>query len=70
MNTNRVYIRIKDDLKEFVTPSETKIVSDAAVSLLARQLALHANVSNFLERLEHPVHHFRLDVHQIQNLTF
>ncbi|XP_063696439.1 tuberin [Culicoides brevitarsis] len=46
LNTNRVYIRIKDDLKEFVTPSETKIVSDAAVSLLARQIALHANLAS------------------------
>lgn len=45
MNSCRVYVRAKEDIKEYVAYSEPKIVSDSSAPLLARQLALHANVS-------------------------
>lgn len=43
-NTNRVVVKVKDELKELLGLSEPKIVSDQNVAILARQLALHANV--------------------------
>lgn len=45
LNSNRVFIRSKDDIAQHVT-RETKIVSDHTAPLLARQMALHANVSS------------------------
>uniref|UniRef100_A0A182T914 Rap-GAP domain-containing protein n=1 Tax=Anopheles maculatus TaxID=74869 RepID=A0A182T914_9DIPT len=45
LNSNRVFIRSKDDIAQHVT-RDTKIVSDHTAPLLARQMALHANVSS------------------------
>uniref|UniRef100_A0A182MSN4 Rap-GAP domain-containing protein n=1 Tax=Anopheles culicifacies TaxID=139723 RepID=A0A182MSN4_9DIPT len=45
LNSNRVFIRSKDDIAQHVT-RDTKIVSDHTAPLLARQMALHANVSH------------------------
>lgn len=47
--TNKVTIKTKNELKErdFLNQTEPKIISDQNVALLARQLALHANVSSF-----------------------
>lgn len=45
LNSNRIYVRSKEDVSKYVGYSEPKIVSDSSAPLLARQLALHANVS-------------------------
>lgn len=47
LNSNRVFVLAKADIAETVCHSEPKIVSDNSAPLLARQLALHANVSSF-----------------------
>lgn len=46
LNTNRIFVRIKDDVAKYVNHAEPTILSDACAPLYARQLALHANVSN------------------------
>lgn len=43
-NTNKVTIKAKDELIELMGTCEPKIVSDKNVAILARQLALHADV--------------------------
>ena len=43
--SNQVTVKARDDLKPLIGNIEKKIVSDKNVSLLARQLALHINVS-------------------------
>lgn len=48
LNSNRVFVLAKADIAETVCHSEPKIVSDNSAPLLARQLALHANVSFLL----------------------
>lgn len=48
LNSNRVYVRSKDEVRDFISHSEPKIVSDNCVSLLSRQLALHANLASFV----------------------
>jgi tuberous sclerosis 2 len=45
LNSNKIFVRAKDDITSFVCHSEPKIVSDSSAPLLARQLALHANVN-------------------------
>lgn len=44
--TNQVIVKTREDLAEHIGHSEPKIVSDQNLAILARQLALHANVSN------------------------
>lgn len=39
-------VKARDELVEHIGHSEPKIVSDKNVAILARQLALHANVRN------------------------
>uniref|UniRef100_W8AW74 Tuberin n=3 Tax=Ceratitis capitata TaxID=7213 RepID=W8AW74_CERCA len=66
LNSNRVYVKARPEISKFVCHPEPKIVSDQSAPLLARQLALHANLasqvyqslqkknpyaSNWLERL-------------------
>uniref|UniRef100_A0A0A1XPT7 Tuberin n=1 Tax=Zeugodacus cucurbitae TaxID=28588 RepID=A0A0A1XPT7_ZEUCU len=66
LNSNRVYVKARPEISKFVCHPEPKIVSDHSAPLLARQLALHANLasqvyqslqkknpyaSNWLERL-------------------
>ncbi|XP_067647622.1 tuberin [Eurosta solidaginis] len=66
LNSNRVYVIARPEISKFVCHPEPKIVSDHSAPLLARQLALHANLasqvyqslqtkipyaSNWLERL-------------------
>jgi hypothetical protein len=46
MGTNLVSIRAKGDIEDYFKHHEPKIISDRGAPLLARQLALHANVSN------------------------
>lgn len=46
LNSNRIYIRCKDDVAKFICHTEPKIISDVSAPGYARQLALHANVSN------------------------
>lgn len=43
--TNQVSVKTREDLAEHIGHSESKIVSDQNLAILARQLALHANVS-------------------------
>ncbi|XP_055707088.1 tuberin isoform X2 [Phlebotomus papatasi] len=50
MNSCRVYVRAKEDIKEYVAYSEPKIVSDSSAPLLARQLALHANLASLVSK--------------------
>lgn len=45
LNTNRIYVKARPEIAKFVCHPEPKIVSDRSAPLLARQLALHANVS-------------------------
>lgn len=45
LNTNRISVRVKEDVAKYVNHSEPKILSDSSAPLYARQLALHANVS-------------------------
>lgn len=49
--TNRVTVKIKPNLEEYVGDTESKIVSDQNLSIVARQLALHSNVSTFYFRI-------------------
>ncbi|XP_055905756.1 tuberin [Eupeodes corollae] len=66
LNMNRVFVKARHEIAKFVCHPEPKIVSDRSAPLLARQLALHANLashvyqsmktknpyaSNWLERL-------------------
>lgn len=48
---NQVMVKAKEELVEHIGHSEPKIVSDQNVALLARQLALHANVSNIIQKV-------------------
>ncbi|XP_055692341.1 tuberin isoform X2 [Lutzomyia longipalpis] len=50
LNSCRVYVRAKDDVKDYVAYSEPKIVSDTSAPLLARQLALHANLASLVSK--------------------
>lgn len=45
LNSNRIYVRCKDEVSKFISHTEPKIISDASAPGYARQLALHANVS-------------------------
>ncbi|KAJ9583770.1 hypothetical protein L9F63_021894, partial [Diploptera punctata] len=47
-NTNQVTVKTKEDLAEHIGHSEPKIVSDENVAILARQLALHANLASMI----------------------
>ncbi|KAH1016696.1 hypothetical protein HUJ04_007876 [Dendroctonus ponderosae] len=50
-NINRVVVKIKDDLKDLaVVGNDAKVVSDENVAILARQLALHANLASLVAR--------------------
>lgn len=45
---NQVMVKAKEELVEHIGHSEPKIVSDQNVALLARQLALHANLASMV----------------------
>uniref|UniRef100_A0A1Y1N0Q7 Rap-GAP domain-containing protein n=1 Tax=Photinus pyralis TaxID=7054 RepID=A0A1Y1N0Q7_PHOPY len=49
-STNKVTIKIKDELIELMGTSEPKIISDKNVAILARQLALHADLASLVSR--------------------
>lgn len=46
LNSNRIFVRCKDEVAKFICNTEPKIISDACAAAYARQLALHANVSS------------------------
>jgi hypothetical protein len=48
MGSNLVTVRAKGDIEDYFKHLEPMIISDAGAPLLARQLALHANVSDTL----------------------
>ncbi|GAB0090874.1 Tuberin [Sergentomyia squamirostris] len=50
LNSCRVYVRAKEDIKDYVAHSEPKIVSDSSAPLLARQFALHANLASLVSK--------------------
>lgn len=43
-NTNRVTVKTKKELEKMYSAGNPKTVSDQNVAILAKQLALHANV--------------------------
>jgi tuberous sclerosis protein 2 len=47
MGSNLISIRAKGDIEDYFKHHEPKIISDRGAPLLARQLALHANVREF-----------------------
>lgn len=49
-NTNRVIVKAKDEVSEYVGHNEPKIISDQNLGILARQLALHANLASMVIR--------------------
>lgn len=51
--SNQVMVKAREELVEHIGHSEPKIVSDQNVALLARQLALHANVSIKMPSVAH-----------------
>jgi tuberous sclerosis protein 2 len=53
LNSNRVFVRAKDEISDYVQHSEPVIVSDSSAPLLARQHALHANVSTIILTLKY-----------------
>uniref|UniRef100_A0A1A9WRI4 Rap-GAP domain-containing protein n=1 Tax=Glossina brevipalpis TaxID=37001 RepID=A0A1A9WRI4_9MUSC len=48
LNTNRIYVKARPEIAKFVCHPEPKIVSDRSAPLLARQLALHANLASLV----------------------
>lgn len=46
-NTNKVTVKAKEEVREFIEHNGPKIISDQNLGVLARQLALHSNVSIF-----------------------
>lgn len=48
LNSNRIFIKCKDDVSDFICHTEPKIISDASAPLYARQLALHANMASLV----------------------
>ncbi|XP_075164593.1 TSC complex subunit tuberin isoform X2 [Haematobia irritans] len=53
LNTNRIYVKVRPEIATFVYHPGPKIVSDKSAPLLARQLALHANLaSNVYQSLQ------------------
>lgn len=51
MGTNCITVRARDEVIDHLGHTEPKIVSDNNAAILARQLALHANVSKILSLL-------------------
>lgn len=58
--TNRVIVKTKDELSEYIGHSEPKIISDQNLAILTRQMALHANVRLCFYSLFFLVLHVRL----------
>ena len=52
MGSNLISIRAKGDIEDYFRHQEPKIISDRGAPLLARQLALHANVRFSLNPIE------------------
>ncbi|KAH8270153.1 hypothetical protein KR018_004871, partial [Drosophila ironensis] len=48
LNTNRVYVKARSEISKFVCQPEPRIVSDRSAPLLARQMALHANLASLV----------------------
>ncbi|KAK7793760.1 hypothetical protein R5R35_000957 [Gryllus longicercus] len=48
--TNIVTVKTRDELSDIIGHSEPKIMSDQNVAVLARQLALHANLASMVSR--------------------
>lgn len=44
LESNRIFMLARDEIAQHVC-SKPKVISDASAPLLARQMALHANVS-------------------------
>ncbi|XP_017841753.2 tuberin [Drosophila busckii] len=48
LNSNRVYVKARPEISKFVCQAEPRIVSDRSAPLLARQMALHANLASLV----------------------
>lgn len=46
LNSNRIYVDAREEMTNYVCHPKERIVSDRSAPLLARQMALHANVSD------------------------
>ncbi|KAK6623829.1 hypothetical protein RUM44_010685 [Polyplax serrata] len=49
-SANKVVVKVRDELADQIGHSELKIVSDQNLAILARQLALHANLASLVSR--------------------
>ncbi|XP_017770423.1 PREDICTED: tuberin [Nicrophorus vespilloides] len=47
-NTNRVTVKVKEELSNLIGNTETRIVSDQNVAILSRQLALNTNLASLV----------------------
>jgi tuberous sclerosis protein 2 len=45
---DQITVKVRDELRDHVGHQEPKIVSDQNAAMLARQLAIHTDVCNFL----------------------
>lgn len=45
---DQITVKVRDELRDHVSHQEPKIVSDQNAAMLARQLAIHTDVSDFL----------------------
>ncbi|XP_030373019.1 tuberin [Scaptodrosophila lebanonensis] len=48
LNSNRVYVKARSEISKYVCHPEPRIVSDRSAPLLARQMALHANLASLV----------------------
>ncbi|XP_017134841.1 tuberin [Drosophila miranda] len=48
LNSNRVYVKARSEISKFVCHPQPRIVSDRSAPLLARQMALHANLASLV----------------------
>lgn len=53
MGSNLISVRAKGDIEDYFKHLDAMIISDRGAPLLARQLALHANVSKILKLRVH-----------------
>ncbi|XP_068142782.1 tuberin [Drosophila tropicalis] len=48
LNSNRIYVKARSEIRNFVCHPEPRIVSDRSAPLLARQMALHADLASLV----------------------
>lgn len=48
---DQITVKVRDELRDHVSHQEPKIVSDQNAAMLARQLAIHTDVSDFFKKI-------------------